>query len=325
MSPRIVSALALVAGILTAALAAADPEPTTATATPTTTATAKPPSPPTAPPTAKPTAPAPATATAPTTAPATATAPTTAPATPTTNAIATPTSAAPPAWLAPPVAAPTAPVGRPEAPPSPWRSILLLLAVGGIGGYAFYLRRRKQTRLVAPVASRLQVLETVRVSPRAQVVLTQVNGRLLLLGVTDQSVRRIAWAGRAEEAAKAPVSRRDFPHEPDEAPAARAKPTTPPRPFQAMIDALKGVRTSPPPPSDAALQIAEETRDTYERRAPANTNRLSSAPSRRPSSAPPAASTALRSLDALVAASPTISQLEGQVSGLRRRAIKRQS
>jgi flagellar biogenesis protein FliO len=236
--------------------------------------------------------------------------------------------APPPAWLAPPVP-PSAPVGRQEAPKSSWRSILLLLVVGGIGGYAFYLRRRRHGALAVPTSTRLQVLETVRVSPRAQVVLTQVNGRLLLLGVSDRSVRRIAWMGRAPEAAKVPASRSNVHDDVDDAPTMRPKPG-PHRPFGAMIDALKGIRTTaPPPPSNAALQIAEETTDTYERRSPANTNRLSSVPPYRPppsaSSTPPGESAALRSLEALVAASPTISQLEGQVSGLRRRATKRKS
>ncbi len=251
------------------------------------------------------------------------------PATATPAPIATPAPAtiqdatpAPPAWLAPPSPAPAA-VGKPEAPRSSWRSILLLLAVGGIGGAAFYMRRRKQTRLVAPTTSRLQIVETVRVSPRAQVVLTQVNGRLLLLGVTDRSVHRIAWAGRVTDAPRGAAQRRDVNEFDDAAPTMRPKPAASPRPFQAMLDALKGARTSAPPPSDAALQIAAETTDTYERRSPANSNRLSSVPATTTTT-----TAALRSLEALVAAVPaaaSVAPLEGQVSGLRRRAVKRKS
>ena len=199
-----------------------------------------------------------------------------------------------------------------------------------MGGTAFYLRRKKQGALAVPAGSRLTIVETVRVSPRAQVVLTQVNGRLLLLGVTDRSVHRIAWAGRASFEPKHVSARAivnedvdDAPTMRPAAPAARA-PSGPSRPFQGMLDALKRVSTNAPPPSNAALQIAEETVDTYERRSPANSNRMSSVP--------PATTTALRSLEALVASVPQapqlsqvsqVSQLEGQVSGLRRRAASK--
>ncbi len=215
---------------------------------------------------------------------------------------AAPAAAAAPTWLAPPAPAPS--VGKADSPRSSWRSIAVLLLVGVVGGGAYYIKRKKRTQIPVPEEARLRVVESVRVSPRAQVVLTSVNGRLLLLGVTDRSVRRIAWVGRGAERPRTTLAQelaRD-----EESVPTRAQPvvaTTPPRPFQAMLNALRS-SSLPPANEMPAVQIAEETRDIYESR----------------TSAPP--NVTLRSFDAIVG---TGTPIEGQVANLRKRTPKRKT
>ncbi len=123
-------------------------------------------------------------------------------------ALATPTSApdaASRSWLAQtPQAKPVAPA---EPAHSPWRSALLLLVVAAIGGAAIYARRSKRIAGKFPETARLRVMSSVRVGPKGFLVLAGIGERTLLLGVTDDSVRRIAWMGNEpldDAAAKSP-------------------------------------------------------------------------------------------------------------------------
>jgi flagellar biogenesis protein FliO len=77
---------------------------------------------------------------------------------------------------------------------SPVLTLLALLLVAGLGAGALWLQRKK--RASSPIAgadARLTLLSSTRVGPKAYAVSAEVNGRVLLLGVTDHSVTHLAW------------------------------------------------------------------------------------------------------------------------------------
>jgi flagellar biogenesis protein FliO len=206
-----------------------------------------------------------------------------------------------PSWLAPALPAPS--VGQPDAPRGGWRSLLAIVAVGVLGGAAYYMKRKRRALAGGGDAPRLSIVEAVRVGPKGQIVLANVQGRLLLLGVTDSAIRRIAWCGRApERAPKETEHDRDRVTGRARAPGPpRGPPTSPPppsragdkhplravgsvRPFQSMLEALRNA-------DDPLVRAADETQDVVERR-----------------TRPP-----LRSIEQIV------KPLEGQVSGLKTR------
>jgi flagellar biogenesis protein FliO len=85
-------------------------------------------------------------------------------------------------------------------------TLLALLLVVGLGGGALWLQRRK--RKASPVGtleSRLTLLSSTRVGPKAYAVSAEVNGRLLLLGVTDHSVTHLGWLDPPELEAAVPA------------------------------------------------------------------------------------------------------------------------
>jgi flagellar biogenesis protein FliO len=97
-------------------------------------------------------------------------------------------------WLAErsaeePALSPPSPSGH-----NPLLSLLALLLVAGLGGGALWLQRRKG-KAVTPggVESRLTLLSSTRIGPKAFAVSAEVNGRVILLGVTDQQVTNLGW------------------------------------------------------------------------------------------------------------------------------------
>ena len=97
-----------------------------------------------------------------------------------------------PSWLAPhsgpklahPVASgPSVGLGR---------SMGVLLLTSVLGGTALYLRSRKNKPAKARPAQ-LRVLGSTKLGGRANLVLAEVAGRKILLGVTDSSVRKLGW------------------------------------------------------------------------------------------------------------------------------------
>jgi flagellar biogenesis protein FliO len=88
---------------------------------------------------------------------------------------------------------------------SPFRVGAMLMLVAALGGFAFYARRKraglpgKKTE-----TQRLNVLSSTRLGPKAHAVVTQVAGKRLLLGVTDQSVSVLAWLDSEPPHAEAP-------------------------------------------------------------------------------------------------------------------------
>ncbi len=160
-------------------------------------------------------------------------------------------------WLAQPPAAP-APAAQSRPP---WRPIAVFAAVAGLAGLAFYLRRRWQLRIGVNPQPRLRVLDTTRIGPKSLLVLTQVGGRTLLLGVTEQSVRRLAWIRPEDLASKPIVSPAPQP--------AKAKEPPPEAPsFTRMLRGLMGEATQETEvlPTDAASILARETKDVVETR-----------------------------------------------------------
>ena len=116
---------------------------------------------------------------------------------------------APPGWLAE-RPQPKAATGKP-ALPSTGRIVGLLLVVGSLGGAALYLKRRgKPEGKRAALPQRLSVLSSTRIGPKAHAVVITFNGRQMLLGVTDSSVKRLAFIDDVAEE-----------HEEERRPAAR--------------------------------------------------------------------------------------------------------
>ncbi len=77
----------------------------------------------------------------------------------------------------------------------------MLLLVAGLGGVAFYARKRGQKLATGEQKAHLRVLGTTRVGAKAQAVVVEVAGKRLLLGVTDQAVSTLAWLDDEQNAA----------------------------------------------------------------------------------------------------------------------------
>jgi flagellar biogenesis protein FliO len=156
--------------------------------------------------------------------------------------------------------------GKP-ALPSLGRMIGLLLVVGSLGGAALYLKRRgKVEGTRAVVKQRLSVVSSTRIGPKAHAVVISVAGRQMLLGVTDSSVKRLAFIDEVEDEA----------NEREHEPARRASPATrgaaiavrevAPEAAKAgsFSDLLKTAfgKRAPVQASDAASILAAETLDS---------------------------------------------------------------
>ena len=95
-----------------------------------------------------------------------------------------------PEWLAPARAS----VAPPMSSGGSWRSWAVVGLVAGLGGGALWMRRKRTVLGAATnVSGRLRVLDSVRIGPQAQLVTASVGGRTVLLGVTSNSVRGLAW------------------------------------------------------------------------------------------------------------------------------------
>jgi flagellar biogenesis protein FliO len=109
------------------------------------------------------------------------------------SVVAAPAAPAPsPAWLRPDKPLAKRPLEMQHGP-SPLRIGAMLLLVAGLGGVAFYARRKRQGAVAAEPKTALRVLGTTRVGPKATAVVVEVAGKRLLLGVTEQAVSTLAW------------------------------------------------------------------------------------------------------------------------------------
>jgi len=110
-----------------------------------------------------------------------------------------------PSWLAPRAEKPHAVAGG--ASVGLGRSLGVLLLAALLGGSALYLRSKKNQQPGAKAVQQLRVVSAAKLGPKAQLVLADVGGRKILLGVTDSTVNKLGWIepDEAEEAAHVSV------------------------------------------------------------------------------------------------------------------------
>ncbi|HYP99694.1 MAG TPA: flagellar biosynthetic protein FliO [Polyangiaceae bacterium] len=181
-----------------------------------------------------------------------------------------------PTWLAPKSAAkpPQVVAGAPRM--GLGRSLIVLLSVSVLGGTALYLRSKKNRAPAKARIAQLRVVSAAKLGGRAQLVLAEVNGRQILLGVTDASVRKLGWmdAESAEEDELVPARPRLVAAGVDlggrGAIAAEPAPQSAPpkRTFRDLLASAVGNLGNRQEDESAALTLAAETQDTFTRSAP---------------------------------------------------------
>lgn len=185
-----------------------------------------------------------------------------------------------PSWLAPRTSAkPAKPVAAgPRV--SLGRSLGVLLVTSILGGTALYLRSRKNKSPKARLAQ-LRVVGSTKLAGRAQLVLAEVDGRKILLGVTDSSVRKLAWldadvedpelaraarprlvAAGVDLAGRSSRYTAEVEAEPEPEPVPVAK-----RSFRDLLASAVG-NLGRPADDSAAVTIAAQTQDTFTRTVP---------------------------------------------------------
>lgn len=181
-----------------------------------------------------------------------------------------------PAWLAPKnaVKPPKAIAAGPSV--GLGRSLAVLCFVSVLGGSALYLRSKKNKPAKARLAQ-LRVVSSTKLGGRAQLVLAEVNGRQILLGVTDSSVRKLGWVEAEQQAEEDQVMAAARPRLVAagaelgaRSPYAAAEPTPAPakRSFRDLLATAVGNLGHRPDDDSAALTLAAETQDTFTRSTP---------------------------------------------------------
>jgi flagellar biogenesis protein FliO len=137
-------------------------------------------------------------------------------------------AAAPRSWLRESGSAQTASVAAPPERPFVGSALAIALAVG-LGLVALVARRRRPLPPVPESATRIRVLSTARIGPKANAVVAEIGGRVLLLGVTDTNVARLAVL-----------------HDEPPGPLAAPEPALPPRsaPVETADDGVPGLPKS---------------------------------------------------------------------------------
>jgi len=146
-----------------------------------------------------------------------------------------------------------------------------MVALGG-AGYFLWRRSRKVTDTVPVKHPHIRVLSGTPIGPKARAVVAEFGGRLILLGVTEHSVRRLAWLDSAIE--EAPEHTKDVPTHPAgdafRAPSGQAKTgtvtartTTSTRHHTSKFSEVlrDAVGMKPKHMEDPALVLAESTHD----------------------------------------------------------------
>ncbi len=152
------------------------------------------------------------------------------------------------------------------------RSLAVLALTAVLGGAAMYVRQKRPKRPGKP-SSTLRVLGSTRVGQRGELVLAEVAGRKILLGVTDSAVRKLGWIDTDDQEQESALAMAR-PRLAGQASAAlraaseeAAERTIVPRSFRDVLkDALGGLGKSSD--DSAAAQLAEQTRDTFSRSQP---------------------------------------------------------
>lgn len=259
---------------------------------------------------------------------------------------AVPSGGAPRSWLAGGGKEMVTPPPRESSGASTGLTLGAVLIVLGLGAAAIALRiKRQKVAPLSPSESRLTVLSSSRVGPKAYAVTAHVGGRVLLLGVTDHNVTNLGWldapepeAAREradEESAAAPESD----ELPDDYPGSALRAPSAPVAFASTSDlkrfqeVLRGAVTARPElpmrPSyagrapDAATLLAAQTSDVV---ASGTAPALPAAPAapislrrkrRGTGSFPPREPREARPSTPSRAPQAPSSSLEGQVAGLR--------
>lgn len=189
----------------------------------------------------------------------------------------------PRSWLATGSANPLEAATREESSSGTGLTLGAVLLVLALGAAALVMRHKRQKLApLGPDESRLTVLSTSRVGPKAYAVTAHVNGRALLLGVTDHTVTNLGWLDIREPAAGEAPAEAALADDDDELPddypgsALRAASRVPPTfasasSLKRFQDVLRGAEQArgelplrpsyPPPASDAASLLAAQTSD----------------------------------------------------------------
>lgn len=172
-----------------------------------------------------------------------------------------------PAWLAA-RPAPKAATGK-SAIPSAGRMLGLVIVLATLAVATLYLKRRNRgDSKRTPAPKRLSVLSSTRIGPKAHAVVLSVNGRQMLLGVTDSSVKRLAFIDEleeeGEERAHESEPRLAVPGARLAAQAVRAAAPREPVQSRSFAELLKTAfrKPAPAPEADPALLLAAQTQDT---------------------------------------------------------------
>jgi flagellar biogenesis protein FliO len=88
---------------------------------------------------------------------------------------------------------------------------MALVVVSAVGGAALVMRKRRRSTALPPSMAVINVVSGTRVSPKAQVVIVEVAGKALLLGVTDTTVSSLGWLDGPIEAPAARDAERSGP------------------------------------------------------------------------------------------------------------------
>jgi flagellar biogenesis protein FliO len=82
--------------------------------------------------------------------------------------------------------------------------IVAFVLLSALGGAAVYMKYRRGAASFLLSQADVRVLSTTRIGAKSQLVVADIHGRMLLLGVTEQSVSELGWlddAGRSAEPA----------------------------------------------------------------------------------------------------------------------------
>jgi flagellar biogenesis protein FliO len=220
-----------------------------------------------------------------------------------------------------------------------------VVIVLGLGVAAFVLHQKRRKLLpIAASESKLDVLSSSRIGPKAYAVTAHVGGRVMLLGVTDHTVTHLCWIDQPDPEGLAPPEAELRPREveeplddlPDDYPgsALRAvshRPTqlASARDLKRFQEVLRGTvqdrseRASRPSfsprPPNAAITLAAETTDVVMAARPESTRAAEAASLRRKRQRRHASLPAEPRPSAVPKAAdlPEAAGLEGQVAGLR--------
>jgi flagellar biogenesis protein FliO len=146
--------------------------------------------------------------------------------------------------------------------------LLLVLGTLGVAPLDFKRRGRGSETKRAPSPKKLSVVSSTRIGPKAHAVVISVAGRQMLLGVTDSSVKRLAFIDEIEEEEREqerePARRVGTSALRGAAIAVRTVTPEPVKPgFSELLKAAFGKRPGPgAPETDAASILAAETQDT---------------------------------------------------------------